>query len=436
MRRVVNIEEFDRLNNEGSYVLNASIDSLLANQNQPNLLRDILYTAYVQIKEENLHEPLGQHFITKSLNRLFSSHLKEKAIETSLELYIEFLEDEFSDMLLQFTMNAFENKTIELLGENNDAYFLSLDLSQMSGVEQIRYCLHVINVITSATNKGGNSLRLDITSISWVTPKLFFLCENSIKSVQRIAIWALYWVKKWEYLNSKFQKIEGNKLALLFNLLSADFDSNTKFRICLIVLRDAGITIPDMSGHFTLDLAKNISKEWKPSKAFSKPYLIIPSIIENTLIELLDAPNIYWVEKICVPVLASYASEYGLEKLVDIFYDSKEKRVKAGVILFGWGILTKLDFELSKTDIIELDRWIISMSGHLINELKAKDSSGNMAYYFVLVEPEYQDEFNKFVPGIGNKNLNEYGRVIASCYGEEPSQVVKDFLKKKYGIFV
>jgi hypothetical protein len=33
-------------------------------------------------------------------------------------------------------------------------------------------------------------------------------------------------------------------------------------------------------------------------------------------------------------------------------------------------------------------------------------------------------------------DLETYGKVIASCYGEEPTQEVKDFLKEKYGFIV
>lgn len=434
MRKVLNIEEFDRLNDEGSYVLNVSIDSLLANQNQPNLLRDILYTAYVQIKEENLHEPLGQHFITKALSRLFKTNLKNVAIEASLELYYGFLEDEASDLLLQYAMNAFQDKSTKLLLANQGEYYRSIDVGKISELEQIRYSLHSINIITCATSIEKKLLLLD--SISWLTSKLFFLIENSTRPVKRIAIWALYWVKKWEYLNSNLLKIDENNSVLLFSLLSADFDSNTKFRICTIILRDIGVVIPDKNDYFTLNLAKRIYGKLKPEKVFSKPNLLMPSVIEDILIDLLDAPYVYWVNNVSIPVLTSYASDYGVAKLFNIFHENKAKRLKAGVVLFGLGKLTKLDIVQSKTDFIELGRWIVSMSGHLINELKARDSSGKMAYYFVLVEPEYQDKFDKFVSGIENINLSEYGRVIASCYGEEPSQVVKDFLKKEFGIFV
>ncbi|MBN65946.1 MAG: hypothetical protein CMM94_00040 [Rickettsiales bacterium] len=75
---------------------------------------------------------------------------------------------------------------------------------------------------------------------------------------------------------------------------------------------------------------------------------------------------------------------------------------------------------------------IIAKKGHLVHKLKAKDSTGRWAYYFVLVEPPRESAFMQAIEGDGTIDLEDFGKVIASCYGEEPSQEVKDFLKDKY----
>lgn len=79
---------------------------------------------------------------------------------------------------------------------------------------------------------------------------------------------------------------------------------------------------------------------------------------------------------------------------------------------------------------------IIAKKGHLIHKLKAKDSTGRWAYYFVLVEAPREAAFLESIKGDGTVDLEEYGKVIASCYGEEPTQEVKDFLKERYGFEV
>ncbi len=80
---------------------------------------------------------------------------------------------------------------------------------------------------------------------------------------------------------------------------------------------------------------------------------------------------------------------------------------------------------------------MISGKGHLVHRIKATDNSnGERAYYFVLIEPPKEAAFMKAIDDGGNLNLEDYGKVIASCYGEEPSQEVKDLLNDKYGFDV
>lgn len=78
----------------------------------------------------------------------------------------------------------------------------------------------------------------------------------------------------------------------------------------------------------------------------------------------------------------------------------------------------------------------IARNGHLVHKLKAKDTTGRWAYYFVLIEPAKERTFLKAIGGDGIIDLEDYGRVIASCYGEAPTQEVRDFLKEKYGFDV
>jgi hypothetical protein len=78
----------------------------------------------------------------------------------------------------------------------------------------------------------------------------------------------------------------------------------------------------------------------------------------------------------------------------------------------------------------------IARRGHQIHKLKAKDTTGRWAYYFVLVEPFRERSFLKAIAGDGNVDLEKYGKIIASCYGEKPSDEVRAHLKQKYGFDV
>ncbi|MEA5599302.1 hypothetical protein [Rivularia sp. UHCC 0363] len=78
----------------------------------------------------------------------------------------------------------------------------------------------------------------------------------------------------------------------------------------------------------------------------------------------------------------------------------------------------------------------VANNGHNIHKLKAKDSTGRWAYYFVLIKSEKEEEFMAALDSTENIDLEDYGQVIASNYGEQPSEDIRDFLKKKYNFDV
>ncbi len=79
---------------------------------------------------------------------------------------------------------------------------------------------------------------------------------------------------------------------------------------------------------------------------------------------------------------------------------------------------------------------IVAKKGHLIHKLKAKDSTGRWAYYFVLVEPPKEQSFLDALKSEETIDLEDFGKVVASNYGEEPNDDVKTMLKERYGFDV
>lgn len=74
----------------------------------------------------------------------------------------------------------------------------------------------------------------------------------------------------------------------------------------------------------------------------------------------------------------------------------------------------------------------LASSPHLVHKLKAKDSTGRWAYYFVHVLPRNESSFIEAIGGRGMISLEDYGTVVASCYGEAPNEDVKRFLRDEY----
>ncbi len=71
-----------------------------------------------------------------------------------------------------------------------------------------------------------------------------------------------------------------------------------------------------------------------------------------------------------------------------------------------------------------------------VHKLKAKDSTGRWAYYFVYVLPEKEPLFNAALAADGMLELDSFGTIIASCYGEAPTPEICAFLRSAYGFDV
>ncbi len=78
----------------------------------------------------------------------------------------------------------------------------------------------------------------------------------------------------------------------------------------------------------------------------------------------------------------------------------------------------------------------LAQQGHLIHKLKAKDSTGRWAYYFVYVESHKEQAFLDALDSNENIDLEDYGKVIGSSYGEKPNDQLRALLKNTYGFDV
>ncbi len=80
---------------------------------------------------------------------------------------------------------------------------------------------------------------------------------------------------------------------------------------------------------------------------------------------------------------------------------------------------------------------LVSQNGHLIHKISGiEEISGLPAYYFIMIDAHKENKFLEDIKNIKNIDLLDYGKVIASCYGDAPSKEVKNFLKENYGFVV
>jgi hypothetical protein len=75
-------------------------------------------------------------------------------------------------------------------------------------------------------------------------------------------------------------------------------------------------------------------------------------------------------------------------------------------------------------------------STHLIHRFKAQDRSGQWAQYFVLMDAANEPFFIDAVRNGGDVDLSQFGKIVASFYGDTPPENVKKLLLEQYGFKV
>lgn len=69
----------------------------------------------------------------------------------------------------------------------------------------------------------------------------------------------------------------------------------------------------------------------------------------------------------------------------------------------------------------------------VLHHFKAQDHTKKWAQYFVLMEKAKEPEFLKAVKKGGDIDVKQFGRVVASFYGDKAPAEVKQLLTEKYG---
>ncbi len=75
---------------------------------------------------------------------------------------------------------------------------------------------------------------------------------------------------------------------------------------------------------------------------------------------------------------------------------------------------------------------VISSQGEYFYKVNATDSTGRRAYYYILIDKPKLKPFLALRPD-GRYDLADFGQIIASGYGEEPTGDAKKILKSRYG---
>jgi hypothetical protein len=75
---------------------------------------------------------------------------------------------------------------------------------------------------------------------------------------------------------------------------------------------------------------------------------------------------------------------------------------------------------------------LIRSRSDLCYQVMGKDTTGRIAWYFILIDKEKKEQFLEHKQG-DSYDLADYGKIIASGYGDTVPDDVKAMLKEKYG---
>ena len=64
--------------------------------------------------------------------------------------------------------------------------------------------------------------------------------------------------------------------------------------------------------------------------------------------------------------------------------------------------------------------------------VKGKDTTNRQAWYYVTVDKSKKDTFES-LQGAQSLNLNDYGKILYSGYGDEPPEDIKKTMEDEYG---
>ncbi|MGB3640701.1 MAG: hypothetical protein WBA39_24465 [Rivularia sp. (in: cyanobacteria)] len=166
---------------------------------------------------------------------------------------------------------------------------------------------------------------------------------------------------------------------------------------------------------------------------------------------VLDTTHLESDQSACAYALAGVANPLG-KRVLESMINHQNDRIRNAVIdalrkfkniesfkqsftKAGKSLYSNSSNSLGNYSNLHVDK-LIAKQGHFVHKLKAKDSTGRWAYYFVHITPALEQEFLKALESNKSIDLEDYGKVIGSCYGEEPHDKLKAFLKEKYGFDV
>ncbi|MBP6731686.1 MAG: hypothetical protein KA149_06495, partial [Chitinophagales bacterium] len=418
-----------------------------------------------------------KRIVDSSWSKLFTQAVLEQYLESynSESINSEKLQLIYLDLILQSSLNLKSNKN-----------YLECNIIKRRFEEKLRYCFDIVNIgYTEASTYPTEQFK---KSVKKVVANLFIILggENSI--LRSAAAFALYWLNNAKSSPKGIWEPNQKEYNLLVEIILKLKDRD----VCLSifpVLRKSCDKKVFYEGNVALQVAS-----WLDRKTIEIPVIKLKEInakLCGVLIQLFNSTHLDSLKSLCAIELASYGyydnriSKYLITQ-IDSFNESRVVKIVVPYIIALndltiapklLGLLLKDDMNTSFYATLILSRYLNRSNYEMIKEnsnmqlqkkfrrnvatlsktlkkweenrtsyydycikllsddcyqVMGKDTSGQTAWYFVLVDPDKVVSFTKHKQG-DSYDLKNYGVIVRAGYGESVPEKVQKELKDKYG---
>ncbi|GLU51692.1 hypothetical protein Dfri01_11530 [Dyadobacter frigoris] len=457
-----------------------------------NLINEILKEKGIYIQNFFKYKKENQIFDTFFQTYPFKQKILNLLIKTYYNSEISEQLQYNASLLWLYIM---ENDSIHLFNSNQLKLPKQLDLD-ISKEEAIEYFWNMVNIGFNyytpdnlyIENRGDFNKKFEsqIKDKLVITILNYINCGNS--QIQQAAAWSLVWLLNTKYeINKSLWKPTNDQLEILFDSFAKSKRVHS-IRLLLSIINYSCSQTNAYKGNFAVDCASSLDNNLPTPNLIYEPineeickmlyikYLISSEEIKGLLAqhlanygfkELSVASRLLtncmktkdddfilfsllpYISLLSDKSLVSYSTEWlnSDDKLIKffglLFQKALEKTTKdiLEIITENKHSLESLK-QVEVTNSFELQLFEKRKSTALYNvirlmyrhchKLTANDTTGRKAWYIVLVTPANEKVFLDAIDGDGTIDLENYGKVVASAYGDKVPDNIDEIIFNKY----
>jgi hypothetical protein len=364
------------------------------------------------------------------LKALLESPWENETGAEIIKAYSESSRKYFLDPLLILLINSKSNESKNLAAEKMDEYF-GREAGNFSTSESFFYSIHTLNVAFLLCTEDLTINKVQF--VNYVKQNIFKLTGSDSLEIRRIAIWALYWLTGGSSNINPLIEIDKELQERVCSLIKSYEDMMSGLRLSYILIKTNSQLRSQLRKEFTVTWIKNIYYDKIEKKEYLPVSFAYSEMVEQCMLNALGLNDTFWRNEVIIPYLGLMAGKESIPLFETQLQQKNIVSFNCAIILSGMGLLTEDHVAVSGIKKSSLFDEVIRSYPNLIYQVKGKDTSGEPAWYFILIDENKKEEFLLRKRG-DNYDLIDYGSIVASGYGEDVPEDIQNILKEKYGL--